>query len=69
MNALRDKTRNDIEKIKNNDKLNDQEKRTQIKTLVENSKKDRLNMMSKDQLIAILSAKKGKRTEDKSADK
>ena len=65
MNALHQKTKADVESIKNNSKLNDQEKRTQIKATVKNAKDARMNILSKEQLIKMLELKNRKETKDK----
>jgi len=67
MNALRQKTKDDINSIKNNNKLNDQEKRTQIKELMRKAKENRMNILTKEQLIKMMENKNKKNTKDKSA--
>ena len=67
MNALRQKTKADVESIKNNNKLNDQEKKTQIKSLIKNAKDAKMNILTKEQLIKALEHRKKKEAKDKSA--
>lgn len=66
MNAIRQKTKSDINAIKNNSKLNDEEKKSQIKTLVKNSRDARMNVLTKEQLIKMANSPKH-RAKDKSA--
>lgn len=67
MNALHLKTKSDIESIKNNNKLNDQEKKTQIKATIKSAKDARMNVLTKEQLIKMLEKRNKKGTKDKSA--
>ena len=67
MNALRQKTKADVEGIKNNGKLNDQEKKTQLKAAIKNARDASMNILTKDQLIKMLEVRNKKGTKDKSA--
>jgi len=67
MNALHQKTKADVESIKNNSKLNDQEKKTQIKATIKSAKDARMNILTKEQLILMLEKRNKKGTKDKSA--
>ncbi len=56
----RDKLRNDILKIKNDSKLNDQQKRMKIRALILQQKESRSKMFTSDQLKKIEERKKQK---------
>ena len=67
MNALRQKTKADVEGIKNNNKLNDQEKKTQLKAAIKNARDASMNILTKEQLIKMLEVRNKKGNKDKSA--
>ncbi len=67
MNAQHQKTKADVESIKNNGKLNDQEKKTQLKAAIKNARDASMNILTKDQLIKMLEVRNKKGTKDKSA--
>jgi Spy/CpxP family protein refolding chaperone len=67
MNALRQKAKADVENIKNNSKLNDQEKKTQINATIKNNRDAVMNVLTKEQLIKMLEKRNKKEIKDKSA--
>jgi hypothetical protein len=53
MKSLREKTKTDVALVKNDNKLNDQEKRVKIKSLMEKAKEERKHIYTKEQLNKI----------------
>lgn len=66
MKSLHDKTKSDVETIKNDNKLNDQEKKMKIKAIMKKAKENRNNIYTKEQRNKIEEHKsKGKKNHDK----
>jgi Spy/CpxP family protein refolding chaperone len=61
--ALQEKTKSDIDKIKKDDKLNDQEKKIEIKKIMESAKENRLKIFTPEQTKKIEEMKKNKKND------